>query len=197
MRMRANLKWVAVAGLTVLAGSATAQQAPAMPPPANPDGQVNLERHVQLSPQDEVAQGEVVIKRIGQASEGVKKQLEKARVERDVVKTLCLNDKLSQIDVAARSAKERLDALRAAVLRADTELAGHEFTILTVLRQRGDQLTAEANQCIGQEVSFVAETVVVPEIDPTIPGEDPSFINPVDVGLIFAPPLCVSCTGKR
>ena len=89
-----------------------------------------------------------------QASGNVRRQLEAARAARDVVKTLCLNDKLSQIDVATRSAKDRRQSLQLAIGRNDSELGNHEFTILTVLRQRTEQLTAEANQCIGEEATL-------------------------------------------
>jgi len=88
------------------------------------------------------------------------------------VRSLCLSDKLSQVDVAARSARDRQAALQAAVQRGDTELANHEFTILTVLRQRSEQLGAEANQCIGEEVAFVGQTQVVTVVDPNMPGDD-------------------------
>ncbi len=191
MAIRGTLRWLAIIGVTGWAGSAIAQPSP----PANAaNGQVNLTRQVQLTPQEEQAQGDVIIKRMDQARAAVTKQLEKARLDRDVVKTLCLNDKLSQLDVAARSARERQGALQAAVQRNDTELAGHEFTILAVLRQRAEQLTAEANQCIGQEVSFVAQTQVVTEVDPDLPGEDTTYYPPIDPGLISGPPVCVSCT---
>jgi hypothetical protein len=107
-----------------------------------------------------------------QSSNTIRRQLDTARQGRDVVRSLCLSDKLSQVDVAARSAKDRQTALQAAVQRNDTELANHEFTILTVLRQRTEQLGAEANQCIGEEVAFVGQTQVVTVVDPNLPGED-------------------------
>ncbi len=190
MRVRGTLRWFVIAGFTALASSATAQPGPGG---GNTDGQVNMERHVALSPQDELAQAENIIKRMDVARAGVHKMLEKARADRDVVKTLCLNDKLSQLDVGTRSARERKDALQAAVQRNDAELAGHEFTILTVLKQRTDQLTAEANQCIGQDISFVAQSPVVLEVDPDIPGEDTAYFPPIDPILLPGPPVCVSC----
>jgi hypothetical protein len=114
------------------------------------------------------------------------------RAQRDVVKTLCLNDKLNQIDVAIRSARERRQSLEAAANRNDTDLANHEFTILSVLRQRTDQLMAEANQCIGQEAGFVGESAVTSTIDPNLPVTDPSEYPTTDV--ITEPPACASCT---
>jgi hypothetical protein len=121
----------------------------------------------------------------------VSRQLESARSQRDVVKTLCLNDKLNQVDVAIRSARERRGDLEAAANRKDADLSNHEFTILTVLRQRTEQLSAEANQCIGQEAGFVGESAVTSTIDPNLPQDDPAQYPVGDV--IIQAPSCMSC----
>src|SRR5215472_16683526 len=160
MRLGSTLKWIASAALVTLAAGSAVAQGPGgggggAAPAAPPDAQVGFERKQALTPQEELAQSDVMIARMEQAAAVVRRQLEQARAQRDVVKTLCLNDKLSQIDVAVRSARDRKTALQPAVTRNDTELSNHEFTIMTVLRQRAEQLTAEANQCIGEEVAFV------------------------------------------
>jgi hypothetical protein len=126
-----------------------------------------------------------------QASGSVSKMLGEARAARDVVKTLCLNDKLSQIDVAIRSAKDRKAALQSAVGRNDQELSNHEFTILTVLRQRGEQLTAEANQCIGEEAAFIGATNVSMTIENTPPTDDTQY-PPVENPIVSGPPASAS-----
>jgi hypothetical protein len=170
-----------------IAGSATAQ-------PSNgvaPDAQVGFERRAQLSPQDELNQSEGSIVRMEQIGNTVRHQLEQARASRDVVKTLCLNDKLSQIDVAIRSARDRQQALQAAVHRSDVEMANHEFTILTVLNQRAVQQGAQANQCIGEEYAWVGKTIVTPQVDPNIVAEQADY-PPTDGTLIAAPPLPAS-----
>ena len=127
------------------------------------------------------------------AGTGVRKQLEEARRQRDVVKTLRLNDKLSQIDVAIRSARDRRSQLQSAVTRNDAELGNHEFTILTVLRQRSEQLVAEANQCIGEEAAFVGDTRVSTTIDPAIPPDETPYPS-TDPTVVVVPPQCTSCT---
>jgi hypothetical protein len=128
-----------------------------------------------------------------QVATTVRHQLEQARAAHDVVKTLCLNDKLSQIDVAIRSARDRQQALQAAAQRNDVEMANHEFTILTVLNQRAVQQGAQANQCIGEEYAFVGQTQVTAEVDPTLPGESTTeFPPPTDGTLIPTPPVPVS-----
>ncbi len=192
--VRATWKWIAVGCILLgAAGSATAQQPAAAPTPPQ-DAQVGFERRPQLSPQDELAQADASLARMDQAGGTVRRQLEAARAARDVVKTLCLNDKLSQIDVATRSARDRQSSLQAAVQRGDSELANHEFTVLTVLRQRAEQLNAEANQCIGEEVAFVGQTQVTTTVDPNLPGGDSTSYPSTDPTLVSAPPACVSCT---
>jgi hypothetical protein len=129
---------------------------------------------------------------------GVRRQLETARSQRDVVKTLCLNDKLNQLDVALRSARERREALAAAAQRADADLANHEFTILSVLRQRADQLTAEAQQCIGSTETFPGDNTVQATVEPGIPPDPSNWDAPGNSVVIVAPPMtepptCLSC----
>ncbi len=189
MRLRVTLRWIAIAALVLAAdGSATAQ--PAAPGPT--DAQVGFERRPQLSPQDVLTQADAILARIDAAAATVRRQLESARQARDVVKTLCLNDKLSQTDVANRSARDRQSALLAAVQRNDAELANHEFAIMTVLRQRVEQLTAEANQCIGEEMAFIGQTAIVTTIDPNLPGEDNTANPSTDPTPITEPPACSS-----
>ncbi len=190
MRRDRMLRFSAVVGLAMLIGHGVASaQAQTTPPPSDASG--NLSRQVNLSPAEQLQQSDGFLSRMEGSRATVRRQLEQARAQRDVVKTLCLNDKLNQIDVAIRSARERRQALELAANRKDADLSNHEFTILTVLRQRVDQLTAEANQCIGQEAGFVGESAVTTTIDPNLPQEDPSEYPDNDV--IVEPPACSSC----
>jgi hypothetical protein len=199
MRPRNQVKWAA-ALLVLLVGvgraDAQGQQAPA-PAPAPPaaTAQVGFERRPQLSPQEELTQADSILARIDAAAGTVRHQLEAARAARDVVKTLCLNDKLSQVDVANRSARDRQTALQAAAQGRDGELASHEFIIMTVLRQRVEQLTAEANQCIGEEMAFIGQTQISMNVDPNVgSGEDETTFPPNDPTLITEPPITYSAS---
>jgi hypothetical protein len=180
MRIGASLWWIGVGTATLgLTGAAVAQPRSL----AGARSQVGFERTPQLSPSDELAQADATVARMDQSSTTIRRQLDAARQGRDVVRSLCLSDKLSQVDVAARSARDRQSALQAAVQRNDTELANHEFTILTVLRQRSEQLVAEASQCIGEEVAFAGQaTQVVTVFDPNLPGDEATQVPP-DQGL--------------
>ncbi len=220
MRLRARLA-IPTTVLTVglaLYGVARAQSGQAPAPPAAPaqaappavapagarapgapagaggrDTSLGLQRPVGLSPDDMRRQGDQTVARIESASGMTRKMLEQARAERDVVKTLCLNDKLTQLDVTLRSAKERRSALESAANRRDTELSAHEFTILGVYRQRSERISVEANQCIGNEAGFLGDTRVSTSIDQTIPNTEGGLpaepFNPV----VVPPPSCASC----
>ena len=169
-------------------GIATAQAQTGAP---LPDANAGVTRQVNLSPAEEVAQSETTVNRMDSSRTVIARMLSAARTQRDVVKTLCLNDKLNQIDVAVRSARERKQALELAAKANDADLANHEFTILTVLSQRSAQLSAEANQCIGKEVETIGDNVVTSSIDPGIPAESPWYTDIYDV--VAEKPACDSC----
>lgn len=144
-----------------------------------------------LTPSDMIGQADAIIGQIEAARSNVRKQLELAREQRDVLKTLCLNDKLNQLDVAIRSARERKGGLDSAAGRNDTELARHEFAIIAVLKQRTDTLTAEANQCVGKEVALIGESSVIATEEPGLPDQDSTEKSTGEV--IIDPPTCSSC----
>ncbi len=168
-------------------GVAAAQQSGS----PQPDSTVDLvaQRDVQLSPAEMEAKLGVFMPQMEQAATTVRRQLEQARAARDVVKVLCLNDKLNQIDVAIRSANDRVASLRLAMSRNDVDRSRHEFQVVAVLYERVQDLAAEANQCIGEETGFVGESSVVVDIDPTIP-DDPTELPPDPV--ISVPPTISS-----
>jgi Spy/CpxP family protein refolding chaperone len=188
-------RWLGLAAAALLAAAVPAGAQTGSAAPATAEGPMTGAPKKNLSPQEQLNDAQNQLGRMEGASTAVRKQLEQARAQRDVVKTLCLNDKLNQIDVAIRSAKERRDALKSAVSRNDAELAGHEYTILSVLRQRAEQLAAEANQCIGEEAVLLGQSSVTTTIDPTIPpDQDETRFPPTDPSMIGNPPICVSCS---
>lgn len=179
VRSRGLPRWAGLGSLVAVAGvAAVAGAQPAAPPPSRPaDAQIGFERHVELSPQQEEVEANALLAQMQATAATTQRMLGQARLARDVVKTLCLNDKLSQVDVANRSANDRKASLHAAAVRNDRELSNHEFTILTVLKKRADQLSAEANQCIGEEAAFVGATNVVTTVDTTLPIGDQTDIS--------------------
>jgi hypothetical protein len=145
-----------------------------------------------LSPAQMRAAANQYLPTMEQSAQTIRRQLEQARESRDVVKVLCLNDKLNQVDVALRSTKDRLQSLSGAVDQNDVERSRHEFTVVQVLRDRVRALSQEASQCIGEETGFIDEPKVRVEIDPAIPKQDPT-VAPVDP-FISLPPSVSSPT---
>ena len=199
--LRPNVKSILVVAIALAAASPVfAQQAGAQAGATataggKTDAQVGFQKKTTLTPAEEAAEGDRTVARMEAAAALIRGQLGKARSERDVVKTLCLNDELSQADVATRTGRDRNSALKDAVGRNDAELANHEFTILSVLGQRSQQLTAEANQCIGEEAAFIGETAVQTSVDPTLPPPDQTEPPPTQVIPVYdQPPQCTSCS---
>lgn len=178
-------------GAGIIVGAAYAQDAKERA--ATPADEVaTMHREVKLSPEEQVKEGESILAGMDVVSKNIQAQLDKATEDRDVVKSLCLKDKLAQLDVTKQSAKERLAALRQAVAQQDSELSTHEYSLLVVLKERAGQVAAEAKQCIGVEAGFVGESAVTVNVDPNLPTQDPSEYPPDD-SIISEPPACVSC----
>jgi hypothetical protein len=194
MRIPSTMKWALVVGLVAVAAGTAAAQPGTAGGNAN-NGQVPFQKKTSLSPDEQLIEANKHLARMEGAAGGVRRMLADARKQRDVVKTLCINDKVSQIDVAVRSAKERQSQLQDAVKRRDVELSNHNYTIITVLRQRAEQLVAEANQCIGEESAFVGDTKTTVQIDPQIPPDEAPYPEPqTDPNVVLGPPQCTSCT---
>jgi hypothetical protein len=158
-----------------------------------PAAEIQAPREVDLPPDQQLTLGRQYVLRMDQNTTTVRNLLEQARAARDVVKSLCLNDKQNQIDVAGRSAKDRLTTLQSAVEAKDKDRSRHEFMILQVLRDRVDQLVKEANQCIGEEAGFIGESHVTLHVDPNIPNNNPAQLGQ-DPQIISEPPVLSSPT---
>lgn len=143
-----------------------------------------------LTPQQMLAKAKGFVPAMDRSATAVRRQLALAREQRDVVKALCLNDKLNQIDLATRTATDRMAGLESAVGQNDVERSKHQYTVLQVLRERVTTLVSEANQCIGEETGFVGDSNVTVEVDPNIPDTDPSEF-PTDP-VISNPPVLSS-----
>jgi len=192
--MRIMTKPWAIASLTVLSlsgvGVAIAQEGSAPVAPAT--NQVAGGGEVTLSPKEMLAKVRVAIPEMDQLRASVSAQLEEAKKKNDVVKSLCLDDKVKQMKLAGDTAKDRVVDLTAAVSQNDVDRAKHEFTVIQVLRERTQGLVTEAQQCIGEETGFVGNGDVSVSIDPAIPDADPSDF-PEDV-LVSEPPTLRSPT---
>jgi hypothetical protein len=171
----------------VVTGVATAQQ-----PSAGVSEFDAGVKPTRLSPAEQLDQAQGFVASMERTRDGIRRDLEEARNKGDVVKKLCLDDKLNQLDIALRKATEREKALQSAAKLGDVELSNHEYTILSVLNQRATSLDAEAKLCIGKEVVSVGDSSIQVDIEGSLPGEDATTGVPTPP-LVVEPPACASC----
>ena len=179
---------VATMTLGVLASAQTAGPPPGAPAPLV---QTQSARDLDLTPEQQVALAQQYLSGMDQSTTSIRAMLEQARAARDVVKTLCLNDKMNQTDVASRSARDRVTSLQAAASSTDKDRARHEFLIIQLLRDRVSELVKEANQCIGEEAGFIGESQVTTDIDQNIPNNNPDQLG-FDPDIVSEPPTLSS-----
>jgi hypothetical protein len=178
---------VTLLALIGVAGAAAAQPTPPSSTPKQAPVELGAARDVGLSVEAMTTQAKGFLPEMDRGAAVVRRQLADAREKRDVVRVLCLNDKLNQIDLATRTASDRVEALNAAAGQNDLDRTKHEYTVARVLRDRVTTLVSEANQCIGEETGFVGDSKVTVDIDPNIPDTDPSDFP--DDPLVSQPPV--------
>ena len=177
----ATVGGVAVAQEAANAGAAT-------PPPKELSGG----QDVSLTPKQMLDSVRNMVPQMDLHRRTVTQQLVDARNKKDVVKALCLDDKVKQMKLATDTAKDRVLDLTAAAGQNDADRSRHEYTVIQVLRERVQTLVAEAQQCIGEETGFIGNQDITVDIDPAIPDTDPSDF-PEDP-LVSEPPVSSSPT---
>jgi len=194
--MRLTNKAWAIASLTLTAfggvGVAIAQEGAPAPAAAAPANEVRGGQDVTLPPDQMLDKVRGYIPEMDKARAIVAEQLAEAKKKKDVVKALCLDDKLKQMKLATDTAKDRVVDLTSAISQSDPDRSKHEFTVIQVLRERVQMLVTEAQQCIGEETGFVGDSDVTVDIDPAVPDTDPSDF-PEDT-LVSEPPVLSSPT---
>ena len=163
----------------LFAGTVFAQSgAPVAPPaaPATADGQVDIsvKQRPVLAPQEMVTQGQEYFRAMNDTLKRIQVLVETAMRQKDIIKLNCVTDKMRQGKVNLNIAEQAMTALQENIARADEGGRTHEFTRLTIVNQKVLVLGAEAENCIGEDLSFVGATRVDVEIDPSIPQTDPT-----------------------
>ena len=138
------------------------------------DTGVDLRKAAALSPGETVKQAREYKQKMGETKGRIDKLLDRANKQKDVIKINCLQDKSIQVKGHISVADQSLGALDGAVQRSDDGARQHEFMRLTILFQKVVVLGTEAENCIGEDVSYVGDTKVQVDVDPNIPSEDPT-----------------------
>jgi hypothetical protein len=113
-----------------------------------------------------VTQGQEYFRAMNDTLKHIQLLEETAVRQKDIIKLNCVKDKLVQGKVNMNIAEQAMTALQENIARADEGGRTHEFTRLTIVNQKVLVLGAEAENCIGEDLSFVGATRVDVEIDP-------------------------------
>jgi hypothetical protein len=167
--MLAILGLAAVGTTSVLAQTGTAPPPPEKPAVAEAPGSGRT-----LSATEMVAQSKELMSKMQATLQRVVQLQEIARKQKDIIKLNCVNDKLVQVKGNMNVAESATTALHEAIARTDEAQRQHEFTRITLTSQKVQVLGTEAENCIGEDLTFIGQTEVKVEIDPNIPETDPT-----------------------
>jgi len=137
-------------------------------------GEIGAQKEPTLTMDQKVSAGEATLRRSTSLAERLSKMLDAARRDKDIMKADCLNRKLTEVNASTRNIEGRIKALSDAVKGSDTSRANHEYTVLSVVGQKLDQLEQEASQCLGQDVYESGASQVVT----TVPADAAGRANP-------------------
>jgi hypothetical protein len=140
----------------------------------NTDTGMDLTLAARLSPGQTLKEARNYRVRMMDTRARIEKLLGKAKDKKDVIMIVCVDDKLVKVKGHIAVADQSMSTLETALSRNDEGARQHEFMRLTILFQKVTVLGTEAENCIGEDISYVGETKVEEEIDPSIPKDDPS-----------------------
>ena len=127
---------------------------------------------------------------IGKMNEVLKRivQLQEvARRQKDVIRLNCVNDKLLQLKQLLNIADVANNNMSEAIARGDEDARYHEFGRITIAYQQSQVLSTEAENCIGEDLTFLGPTTVTVE-EPNVP-EDPTVQQGPDFPVVQPLPV--------
>ena len=178
-----------ILGATLIGQAVMAQPAgppPAVAPPggaAPSDADISARQRATLSPQDMINQAHEYRTRMDTYAKQIQSLIDQAKKSKDVIRLNCLLDKFQQLKAHIALADKGLQDLQDAIGRRDEGQSAHEYSRITIVHQKAQVLGAEAQACVGEDLSYVGATRVEVEqpygtIDPT----GPPTVGVSDVG---------------
>ena len=148
---------------------------------------IAVKQRSQLSPQEMIKAGNDYFKNMNETLKRIQSLQEQSKRQKDIIRLNCVTDKLVQSKVNITIAEQAMAALQESISRSDEGGRTHEFTRLTIVNQKVQVLGTEAENCIGEDLSFVGATRIDVEVDPNLPQTDPT-LPPTGVIDITRPP---------
>jgi len=156
---------------------------------AKSDATMTFRKGSQLSLQVQLKQADHYHTKMLTIHVNVKKTAERAKLDKDIIKLNCVNDKLILVVGNIKVAEFSIKQLKEAARRRDDEARNHAFAKLTISYQKTIVLEQESDACIGEDIAYVGATRVETEVDPDITEEDPTSWAPVPVEPIERPEI--------
>jgi hypothetical protein len=149
---------------TFLASTVFAQGSAPLAPPSAGTGagaaDISVKQRPTLTPEEMSTQGKEYFKSMNEVLKRVQVLQDEAKRQKDIIRLNCVTDKLVQVRVNINIGDQSMAALQESISRADEGERTHEFTRLTIINQKVLVLGAEAENCIGEDLSFVGSTRV-------------------------------------
>ncbi len=129
-------------------------------------------KQANLSPQETLTQSKEYQTKMLDTQKRIVELQDVAKKQKDIIKLNCVNDKLLQVKGHLAVNDQAMTSLNEAIAKNDDGARQHEFTRVTILYQKVTVLGTEAENCIGEDLSYVGQSRVDIEIDPSIPQVD-------------------------
>ena len=147
---------------------------PISPPSAGTPVDLSVKQRPTLTGDEMITQSKDYFRGMGEVLKRVQTLQDQSKREKDIIRLNCVTDKVVQVRVNLNIAEQSMAGLQESIAKADEGERTHEFTRLTIVNQKVLVLGAEAENCIGEDLSFVGATRVDVEVDPNIPQYDPT-----------------------
>jgi hypothetical protein len=168
---------ILVGGLAIAQGAAQPEDKGTQAAPAQPE---KSSEDSNLSDPEKLRRSAEALTKMRGSLKSVLVKLEEARNSKDVVKLNCVNEKLTQIKGLLRISEQSDIALQEAVAKKEASSAEHEYTKVSIAVVKVNQLTAEAEECIGQLAFRTDENGTTEVEEPSdLPKGDPTLLTPL------------------
>ena len=168
---------ILIGGVAIAQGAAQPEDKGTATPPAQPEKGTEGSN---LSDPEKIRRGSEAVAKMRGALKTVLVKLEEARNSKDVVKLNCVNEKLTQIKGLLRISEQSDIALQEAVAKKESATSEHEYTKVSIAVVKVNQLSAEAEECIGQLAFRTDENATTEVEEPDdLPKGDPTLLLPL------------------
>lgn len=155
-----------------------------------PEVTAPIEKQAVLTPAEMQTTSEAYLKDMQTVLVRIVELQQLARKQKDVIKLNCVNDKLLQVKQLLNIAEASRTNMVEAIAQSDDAGTAHQFSQISIAKEKTEGLHNEAEGCIGEELVFLGPTETTVD-DPGLP-DDPTAPDPFDWDDVIEPPAYAS-----